>query len=80
MFGQIFPGIVGAIIGTIAGILLFVVGHGFNLILGGMGCFVHSLRLCFVEFLTKFYDGGGQEYEPFRIRKRAAVPVALKSS
>jgi V/A-type H+-transporting ATPase subunit I len=80
LFGQIFPGIVGAIVGTLAGAVLFVIGHTFNLILGGMGCFVHSLRLCFVEFLTKFYDGGGQEYEPFRIRKRAVVPVALKSS
>ncbi len=80
LFGQIFPGIGGAIIGYTAGAFLFVVGHTFNLILGGMGCFVHSLRLNFVEFLTKFFDGGGREYEPFRIRKRTVVPVTLKSA
>jgi V/A-type H+-transporting ATPase subunit I len=79
LFGKIFPGVVGAIVGTVAGIALFLIGHTFNLILSGMGCFVHSLRLCFVEFLTKFYDGGGQEYAPFRIRRRPVVAVAVKS-
>jgi V/A-type H+-transporting ATPase subunit I len=79
LFGKIFPGVFGAIVGTVAGIALFLIGHTFNLILGGMGCFVHSLRLCFVEFLTKFFDGGGVEYEPFRIRRRPVVAVAVKS-
>lgn len=72
LFSGIFPGVAGAVIGTTAGVVLFVIGHSFNVLLGGMGCFVHSMRLCFVEFLTKFYDGGGREYSPFRIRKRAA--------
>jgi V/A-type H+-transporting ATPase subunit I len=71
LFGDIFPGALGAVIGTAAGIGLFIVGHAANMMLGGMGCFVHSLRLCFVEFLTKFYEGGGEAYDPFRIRKRA---------
>jgi V/A-type H+-transporting ATPase subunit I len=79
LFGKIFPGVFGAIVGTVAGIVLFIIGHTFNLILGGMGCFVHSLRLCFVEFLTKFYNGGGHEYEPFRIRRRPVVAVSVKS-
>ena len=78
LFGKIFPGAAGAVIGTVVGIVLFFVGHAFNLILSGMGCFVHSLRLCFVEFLTKFFDGGGTEYAPFRIRKRPVVAVAAK--
>lgn len=78
LFGRIFPGAAGAIIGTAVGVVLFFVGHAFNLILSGMGCFVHSLRLCFVEFLTKFFDGGGTEYAPFRIRKRPVVAVAAK--
>jgi V/A-type H+-transporting ATPase subunit I len=78
LFGKLFPGVAGAIVGTAVGFVLFVVGHVFNLILSGMGCFVHSLRLCFVEFLTKFFDGGGYEYQPFRIRRRPAVAVAAK--
>jgi V/A-type H+-transporting ATPase subunit I len=78
LFGRIFPGAAGAIVGTVVGVLLFFVGHAFNLILSGMGCFVHSLRLCFVEFLTKFFDGGGQEYAPFRIRRRPVVAIDAK--
>jgi V/A-type H+-transporting ATPase subunit I len=78
LFGRIFPGVVGAVVGTVVGIVLFFVGHAFNLILSGMGCFVHSLRLCFVEFLTKFFDGGGQEYAPFRIRRRPVVAIEAK--
>ncbi len=78
LFGKMFPGIVGAILGFGLGIGLFIVGHLLNLLLGGIGCFVHSLRLCFVEFLTKFYEGGGREYSPFKIRKRTTVLVSIK--
>ncbi len=74
-FGKIFPGAFGMIFGTIMGVLLFIMGHVLNTLLSGMGCFIHSLRLCFVEFLTKFYDGGGREYSPFKLRKKAVISV-----
>lgn len=44
---------------------LLIVGHLFNLIMNGLGAFVHSLRLHFLEFFTKFYEGGGKPYHPF---------------
>jgi V/A-type H+-transporting ATPase subunit I len=72
MSGMI-PGIIGAIIGTVMAVLILVFGHVLNTILAGISSFVHSLRLCFVEFLFKFYDGGGRPYSPFRLRKRARV-------
>jgi len=63
-------GIVLAIVGTLIFILVLLVGHVLNLALSGITCFVHSLRLCFVEFLFKFYEGGGRAYSPFRFSAR----------
>jgi len=68
-------GIVQAIVGTLIFILVLLVGHLLNLALSGITCFVHSLRLCFVEFLFKFYEGGGRAYSPFRLKAR---PVSVK--
>ncbi len=66
-------GMVHLIAGSLVFIVVLLIGHAINLILSGITCFVHSLRLCFVEFLFKFYEGGGREYSPFRLRERAFV-------
>ncbi|MCF7861646.1 hypothetical protein K9M79_05350 [Candidatus Woesearchaeota archaeon] len=55
----------GSISGYIIGTLIFILGHTINLLLGCMGSFLHSLRLHYIEFFTKFYHGGGTEYKPF---------------
>jgi V/A-type H+-transporting ATPase subunit I len=68
-------GVVHLVLGSLVFILVLFVGHVINLLLAGISCFVHSLRLCFVEFMFKFYEGGGREYSPFRLRKRTLVPV-----
>lgn len=50
------------------GILLFVVamliGHSFNFAINALGAFVHSARLQYVEFFGKFYEGGGEPFNP----------------
>jgi V/A-type H+-transporting ATPase subunit I len=73
--GMMPAGIVRLIVGTLIFILVLLVGHVLNLALSAITCFVHSLRLCFVEFLFKFYEGGGRAYGPFRLKAR---PVFVK--
>jgi V/A-type H+/Na+-transporting ATPase subunit I len=70
IFTGLLPDIVGVVVGIIVGILILLFGHVLNVLLAGLGAFVHSLRLCFVEFMFKFYEGGGREYSPFRVHKR----------
>jgi len=50
--------------------IIFVGGHLFNLGIGFLGGFVHSMRLQFVEFFTKFYKGGGKPFKAFRIENK----------
>jgi len=72
-------GLVHLTIGSLVFVIILLFGHALNLLLSAISCFVHSLRLCFVEFLFKFFQGGGREYSPFRLRKRALVPVRGKA-
>ncbi len=41
-------------------------GHVFNLVINVLGSFIHSGRLQFVEFFTKFFEGGGRPFKPLK--------------
>jgi V/A-type H+-transporting ATPase subunit I len=50
---------------TLVAIMVFLFGHVFNLILSVLSPTVHSLRLHYVEFFMKFYEGGGRKFDSF---------------
>ncbi|MBE9477646.1 MAG: hypothetical protein IMY81_00170 [Chloroflexi bacterium] len=81
LFGNLLPfsGMAGVIAGGTLSVFILVIGHGVNLLLSVLTGFIHSLRLCFVEFLFKFYEGGGRIYSPFKLIKRPPVLVGAKS-
>lgn len=56
----------GGVVGTIVLLVVFVIGHTFNLAINALGAFVHSSRLQYIEFFGKFYEDGGDEFEPLR--------------
>ena len=56
----------GGVAGTIVLLVVFVIGHTFNLAINALGAFVHSSRLQYIEFFGKFYEDGGEEFDPFR--------------
>jgi Archaeal/vacuolar-type H+-ATPase subunit I len=55
----------GSLVLTVAGIGVLVVGHIFNTFIKIMEGFLQGIRLHYVEFYDKFYDGGGRRYVPF---------------
>lgn len=53
----------------LAGVITLIIGHMINILLGSFGAFLHSLRLHYVEFFTKFFGGGAKKYIPFGAKK-----------
>ncbi len=54
---------------VVAGVIILLLGHTINILLGLLGSFLHSLRLEYVEFFTKFYKGGSEPFRPFGERE-----------
>lgn len=50
----------------IVGVIIALLIHALNLVLGAFSPTIHSLRLHYVEFFRKFYEGGGRPYQPFK--------------
>ena len=56
--------------GVILFIIVFVIGHVFNMAINLLGAYVHTCRLQYVEFFGKFYEGGGQPFQPFKLKTK----------
>ncbi len=83
LFGMgLATGVIGMVINLVAGmlwespitmifaVLVFVGGHVFNLAINALGAYVHSCRLQYIEFFSRFYEDGGREFKPLSNRTK----------
>ncbi len=63
MFGK-------SVVGIIFLVVIMLVGHAINIGLNALGSYVHTMRLQYVEMFSKFYEGGGKEFEPFSLQSK----------
>lgn len=68
--GMIAHGSHGDPVMGIMALLIFVMGHLMIFMLAIISAGLHGVRLQYVELFTKFYEGGGQEFDPLRIRRK----------
>ena len=54
----------GGIVGAILLLCIFIFGHILNIAINVLGAYVHTCRLQYVEFFGKFYEDGGEPFEP----------------
>lgn len=57
----------------VLGIMIFFIGHIFNIILGVFEPGIQGARLLYVEFFSKFYHGNGKPFRPFGTRRKFTV-------
>ena len=51
-------------IGFVLMIVIFIIGHLLNLVINVLGTFVHTARLQYIEFFSRFYEDGGTPFKP----------------
>ena len=70
VLAQVFN-MLGASTGNIVGfIVISLVGNTLNLALNLLGCYVHDMRLQFLEFFGRFYKEGGKAYRPLCLQAK----------
>jgi len=64
-----FPGLAhSGVAGLVGGLAVLVIGHLLVLALGVTSAGLQAVRLEYVEFFGKFYEGNGRQYDPFGYR------------
>lgn len=59
-----------SLLGNVFFVLIFVLGHLINFSINMLGAYVHTNRLQYVEFFSKFYEGGAEEFKPFKLKTK----------
>lgn len=58
------------IVKTILFIIVFIFGHAVNFGINIIGAYVHTNRLQYVEFFSRFYEGGGVAFNPLKVNSK----------
>lgn len=58
---------------SLLGIMIFLIGHIFNIIIGVFEPGIQGARLIYVEFFSKFYHGAGRAFKPFGSKRRFTI-------
>ena len=53
-------------IGIVVGIIVFILLHALNIVIGVFSPSIHALRLHLVESFGKFFEPAKYKYEPFK--------------
>jgi V/A-type H+-transporting ATPase subunit I len=56
-------------------LLIFIIGHLMIFILAILSAGLHGIRLQYVEFFTKFFEGGGLKFNPLKIVRKYTTEV-----
>lgn len=67
MIGTMFG---GGVVGAIIFAFVFLAINALNISINSLGAYVHTNRLQYVEFFSRFYDGGGRKFEPYSINTK----------
>ncbi len=70
MTAQVLNDMLPSVLGIAVMVIFILFGHALNFGLSGLGAYVHSLRLQFIEFFGIFYAGGGRLFRPFARAKK----------
>ncbi len=54
----------GSAVGFVFMLIVMILGHVLNLAINLLGTFVHAARLQYIEFFGKFYEDGGDPFDP----------------
>ena len=70
----------GSIIGIVFCFVMIAFGHLMIWVLAIISAGLHGIRLQYVEFMAKFFDGGGIEFEPLKIKRKKTISNAKNAT
>lgn len=77
--GSVLAQVFNTLGGVFGNVIFFVIvslfGNILNLALNLLGCYVHDMRLQFLEFFGRFYEDGGKAYQPLGLNNTKYVEI-----